>query len=465
VKPLDVTPLAAFVTGSPEVPAEVLDAGRLLLLDTLGALAGGLRYPPVQALGLVLGTRGDATVPYGRTVTLGAAATWLDADSGGSFHPEGMRLPPVPTAHPAPHILPVLLQEAKRQRLHDDALVLVFVLGCEVGLRFGVGTSLRPGLHPHGIHGPIGAAVTTSLLFGHDAEITARAIELAAACPLAATLAVPMGGGTVRNIWTGLGAWYGASAAVWAACGLPSSTAVLTDLQGTSVCTDLSEPVVTRRLGRRWRVLDSYLKPYACARWVHPALDALQLAVDQLPGSVRPNPDDVEGLDVATFAFAASLDGVEPTSDLHARFSVPLSLSALLHDGVLHAPSYLPDALARPSLRRLAERVQLREEPAYSAALPQERPTRVTLRLRDGRQVSAEVRNARGNPDRPLPVAEVAAKFRHNVGTVLPNDLIDEVVEALTEPAPPTGSTVSRAATALLGGLDTLPDNSRTTAP
>ncbi len=55
---------------------------------------------------------GPGDLPFGRLVTLGTAATWLDADSGGSFHPQGHRLPPVPTAHPAPHSLPVLLHAA-----------------------------------------------------------------------------------------------------------------------------------------------------------------------------------------------------------------------------------------------------------------------------------------------------------------------------------------------------------------
>ena len=445
---LDVSPVAEFVTSTATLPAEVATAGRLLLLDTIGALAGGLRYPPVQALGRALGAGGHGMVPYGRTVTLGTAATWLDADSGGAFHPRGDRLPPVPTAHPAPHALPVLLHEAARQQCANAELVRVFVLACEIGLRFGVGTSLRPGLHPHGIHGPIAAAVAACLLHGHDAATTARAIELAGAMLMAATLAVPMAGGTVRNLWTGLGAWYGASAAVWAASGMPSATEVLIDLLGVSVCTELSPDEVTGGLGHRWRILDSYLKPYACARWVHPSLDAVLLALRRLPGAPA-RPADVDRIEVQTFAFAASLDGVAPTSDLHARFSVPLSVAALLHDGHLHADSYLPDGLARPSLSALARRVRLVEDAAFSAALPRQRPARAVVHLHDGRNACAEVRGARGDPGSPLSVAEVVDKFTHNVGDLLPVELRDPLVRVLSGG---TGGedTVAAAARALL---------------
>ncbi len=464
MKALDVCPVAAFVTSSPPLPDEVLSAGRLLLLDTLGALVGGLRYPPVQALGRFLDTGSAGTVPYGRTVTLGAAATWLDADSGGSFHPQGSRLPPVPTAHPAPHVLPVLLHEATRQHLSDEELVRVFVLACEIGMRLGVGTALRPGLHPHGIHGPVSAAVAACLLHGHDAPTTGRAIELAASVPLAATLAVPMAGGTVRNLWTGLGAYYGASAAVWAASGLPSSAEVLTALYDFSVCTDLSAEEVTGELGTRWRILDSYLKPYACARWVHPSLDALALALDKLPAG-RPKPHEIAQIDVHTFAFAASLNSVEPTSDLHARFSVPLSLAALLLDGHLHAGSYLPGALERPALRTLAELVHLVEEPPFSAALPRERPSRVTVRLHDGTEAAAEVRGARGNPDAPLGVVEIVSKFRHNVGSLLVPGLCDAVTRSLVGEGQWEGGTLGPAANTLLTAMQTTTETSRMPTP
>ena len=59
------------------------------------------------------------------------------------------------------------------------------------------------------------------------------------------------------------------------------------------------------------------------------------------------------------------------------------------------------------------------------AALPDERPTRVTVRLRDGSVRTAEVRNARGNPADPLSGVEVAAKFARNVGDLVPAPLVE----------------------------------------
>jgi 2-methylcitrate dehydratase PrpD len=431
---LDVSTLSDFVheTRWDDIPSRVTSAARTLLLDSLGVLFGGLRYPTVQALGRTLRdtepTDADAA-PFARLVTLGAAATWLDADSGGSFHPQGHRLPPVPTAHPLPHSLPVLLHAAHTARHTDEVLLKAFLLANEVGMRFGSSTTLRTGLHPHGIHGPVASAIAASLLRGNSSAVTTQAILLAQAMPLAATLAVPIRGGTVRNLWTGLGAYYGAVATVQAEGGVQGSGPLVAELLDTAVCTDLSLETLTGDLGTTWRIVDSYLKPYACARWIHPALDAWQAAASGRDGPVEGG--EIAEILVETFAFAASLSEIGVDSDLHARFSLPVCIASLAMDGELHARSFLPDRLQRPSMRKLAERVRVREVPEFSEALPRQRPTRVTVKWSDGATTTAEVRNARGNPDSALTPSEVESKFRHNVESILDAHAADALVTGI----------------------------------
>jgi len=427
---LDLDALGEFAAGSAaaDIPEETWRFGRILLLDSLGALLGGLRYPAVRELGASLGTAPQGPAPFGWLTTLGSAATWLDADSGGSFHPAGARIPPVPTAHPAPHVLPTLLHALLGEGVDDASAIHAFVVGCEVGLRFGVGTSLRVGLHPHGIHGPIAAAVAAGVLAGDSATTMTRAIELAGSLPLAATLAVPMYGGTVRNVWTGLGSYYGALAAELARLGQPSDHQLLPRLYGGVVTTDADPEEICGGLGRRWRIQDSYLKPYACARWVHPTLDALRTA---LVHAGSPAPEAITGIEVETFAFAASLDTPGGESDLHARFSVPRCAASVVIDGRLDADGFLPGSFDRPEVIDLIERIRVSEVPEFSAALPTERPARVTVRTAASVGVG-EARNARGNPDSALTVAEVVEKFTGNVGSYLARDVLEPVIATLT---------------------------------
>jgi 2-methylcitrate dehydratase PrpD len=428
-----VQAIGRFASGThlADVPEDVVGFARLLLVDTLGALLGGLRYPPVRELGRAVGAGMESgPVPFGTLLTLGTAATWLDADSGGSFHPQGHRLPPVPTAHPAPHSLPVLLHAAASTGMSDRRLLEVFVVANEIGLRSGTASSLRPGLHPHGVHGPAAAALAGVLARdGGPGELT-RAFLLGSSLPLAATLAVPMQGGTVRNVWTGLGSWYGALAAELARDPMDDGPGTYSALFDSAVCTDLSVEQLVGGLGDRWELVNSYLKPYACARWIHPALDAV-LAATSAAGV---SGGDVLGVEVDTFAFAASLDAVDVRSDMHARFSLPYSVAALLTDGVLDAGSFLPEQLSRAPVAELARRVTVREDPRFSAALPVERPARVVVRTVDGRTVSAEVRNARGNPATPLSQEDVASKFRRNTGDLLEPSGTEDVLAALLDP-------------------------------
>lgn len=417
----------------PPVPASM---ARTLLVDTLGALVGGLRYPAMRSLARELG----ADSAFGRLVTLGSAATWLDADSGGSFHPHGDRLPPVPTAHPAPHVLPVVL-EAARAGVADDRLLRVFAAGCELAMRLGIASSLRPGLHPHGVHGPAGAAVARALLDGADVDEVGRAFARGASLPLAALLAVPMGGGTVRNVWTGLGAYYGALAGTDSGGDAES----ITQLFDYAVCDELDVDVLMGIAGS-WRLLQSYLKPYACARWIHPALDALRQALFARPGV------PVTSVAVTTFAFAASLTGARPHTDMAARFSLPFSVATFAVDGRLAADAFLPERLVRPEVIGLAERVTISEDPVFTAALPYERPTAVWVRFADGTEEVGAVRNARGNPDDPLPVEEVVAKLRHNIGDLLPGDVVDELAGWLRA-EPGETDLLGRISRALLGSL------------
>lgn len=425
----DIEALRRFAASTrlDEVPADVLRHTRMLLLDTLGALIGGLRYPQVRALADTVGGR---TSRFNRLVTLGAAGTWLDADSGGSFHPQGHRLPPVPTAHPAPHVLPVLLLAAADGRIDDERLLEIFLVAVEVGLRLGVGSTLRPGFHPHGIHGPSAAALAGALVHDPAGSTAAQAFLLGTSLPFATALEVPMRGGTVRNLWTGLGAYYGAMAHSWARAGLTVPSRHLEFVFDEAVCTDLDRAALTADLGTRWEIANSYVKPYPCARWLHPALDALSRALDEAPGTAA----TMAELTIETFAFAVSLDDPDPTSDMHARFSLPYCAAALAHDGFLDAASFLPENLGREEVRELAHRVRLVEVSDYTAALPVQRPARVMVRRTDGRQASAEVPNARGNPDTPLSESEIIAKFRRNIGDHVTSSLAEGAVAALLSP-------------------------------
>lgn len=428
----DIAAMSEFAgrTKATGLPGEVARFGRLLFLDTIGVMMGGLRYPEVQALSREIGGRQGnvgVDVPFARLVTLGSAATWLDADTGGSYSPLARRIPPVPTAHPCPHSMPILLHEAVSRHADDQSLFGAFIVANELAMRSSVASQLRPGVHPHGVHGPIASALVAALLGGMPSEQVAQAILLSSSLPMAATLSTPMQGGTVRNLWTGLGAYYGAAASRWARAGLKGSVDAYVELFDAASADDFDVNALIEGLGTRWQLMTSYVKPYACARWVHPALDA----VGGIMSRENLKAEDVDTIEIDTFEFAAMLDALEIQSDLHARFSVPYCVATLVLDGQLHAPGFLQASRTRAAVADLAKRVVLCEEPTYSAALPEERPTKATIHTTNGATHTLEVRHPRGNPGTALEADEIVVKFRSNVGDTIPQSLVDDMVDSV----------------------------------
>src|SRR5690606_34882604 len=137
---------------------------------------------------------------------------------------------------------------------------------------------------------------------------------------------------------------------------------------------------------------------------------------------------EIVGVDVTTFAFAASLSAREVDSDMHARFSLPPCVAALAVHGHLVADTFPPAKLADPRVAATAALMDLAADREFSAALPFERPATVTIRWRDDSSSSATMRNARGNPDHPLSVDEVLRKCEGNAGATVDPQIAGSLV-------------------------------------
>src|SRR5207247_1407551 len=68
-------------------------------------------------------------------------------------------------------------------------------------------------------------------------------------------------------------------------------------------------------------------------------------------------------------------------------------------------------SFADPGVRRLAAAVELAVAPDLEARFPADRWARVALRVRGRAEPLTRTATARGDPDAPLPDAEIAAKF------------------------------------------------------
>jgi 2-methylcitrate dehydratase PrpD len=68
-------------------------------------------------------------------------------------------------------------------------------------------------------------------------------------------------------------------------------------------------------------------------------------------------------------------------------------------------------ALSDAAILALQSRVTMRVDPTLDPSAPSLTQARVTVRLRDGRVLTAEANGARGYPDRPASDEQLAVKF------------------------------------------------------
>jgi 2-methylcitrate dehydratase PrpD len=410
--------LAAFCAGlRPDaIPAAVTDHAALVLLDTVGVIAAGAQEPEIGRLAdrlAALHGAGEAPLiglgrraaPAVAALVNGTAGTMLELDEGNQFC----------RGHPGIHVIPAALAAAQALGRSGRDLLAAIVLGYEVGARIGIAAKLRPSMHPHGTWGVVGAAVAVAWLNRASAAQMAETVNVASTLGLATSRRTMLEGGTVRNAFAGSANLTGLHAWAMVEAGLTGEADGLGTVFGTVIAEDWTPSAMVADLGTRWEIARNYFKRHACCRYNHAALDALERIVAEAGGI---DPAAVEGVEIATYVWAAQLAGAEPHNMLAAKFSLPFAIATTLHHGAAGVAAFRDAARLDPAIRALARRVRVTEDPALTAALPARRPAVVTLSLRDGRRFTARAEVNRGDVEAPYGPDALRTKFRELCGPV-----------------------------------------------
>ena len=405
--------LARLVAGTPEeaFPEAARDRAALVVADSAGAILAGAEEPEIQRLHAAAErAAGPATVlragfprvePWWAITANGLAGTMLELDEGNRFA----------RGHPAIHVFPAALAEAERLGRSGRALLSALIVGYDVAARLGGGAPIRPGMHMHGVHGAVGAAAAVARLRDLDEDLTARTLGVAAGLTLGTSWRTALGGATVRNAYAGVSGASGWLAADLAAAGITPLPDMLSEIFGRISGSGLDAAAILDGVGERFEISRNYFKRYACCRYNHPAVEALEELLTEAPIA----PDGIASIRVATSALGATMSDRDPAGALGAKFSIPYSLAVRLVLGAWDADcgveAFREPALSDARVRALAGRVEVVEDPALTALTPRARPARVEVRLADGRVLARQVDQPSGEFDRPYPEAALREKF------------------------------------------------------
>jgi 2-methylcitrate dehydratase PrpD len=147
---------------------------------------------------------------------------------------------------------------------------------------------------------------------------------------------------------------------------------------------------------------------------------------------MRPQPEDIERIDVATYRFASVMRNPDPPNYFASKYSLPHAAAVMVVKGGAGYGALDDAALRDPAVAALRHRVHVTEDPAMSAVAPRLRPARVTVALKDGRQSMHACESHRGDFQQPFAESEIREKFRELAGVVLTPEGVARI-EALAD--------------------------------
>lgn len=406
------------------LPATVRGHTGWILADTVAAIVAGSAEPELRNWAALQpsGTAtlvglGQQTQPQLAALVNGTAGTFLEMDEGNRFA----------RGHPAVHVLPALMALAQEQRSDAGSFLSALVAGYEVGSRLGAASQLRSSMHPHGTWGTVGAAAACTRLLGRDAAAMRETLNVASSMTTATSKRTMLEGGLVRNVYAGLSNHNGLLATQLAGCGFTGERDGLRSLFGEIVSESFDAARLIDGLGSDWHLAHNYFKLHSCCRYNHGTLDALDALAAREP---LPAPEDIERIEVVSYALAAELSDTAPRNTLAAKFSVPFAVATRLVHGSSGLASFTWDAVRNEKVQALARRVGITEDPAMTRRLPHERPARITIVDRRGRHWVGEAGVNRGDDASPYTPAELEAKFMELTQRVWPEAHCRAVLDA-----------------------------------
>jgi 2-methylcitrate dehydratase PrpD len=405
------------------IPRDVREAAKLHLLDAIGvglaAGATGAGRPYLRAA-RALGVGGPATI-------LGARGGYVPATAalanGGMIH--SLEYDDTHTGsivHGSSVLAAAALAAAEGAGASGEELLAAYVKGWEALVRIGLaapGQFQARGFQVTSVGGSLAAALVGAALLRLDETSTVHAVGIALS-QASGVFEFLTNGSTVKSLHAGWAAHAGLAAATLAGAGLTGpETAfegrfgVFRQFAGDGEAAERFAAAMAT-LGEVWHLPQAAFKFHPCCHYIHPFIEALELALARAPGL------PVETILCEVPPGAALLISepwerkLAPESGHDARYSLPIVLAARLVDGAVTPATFA----GVPSVDVLAKARSVTARPMEDARFPERFEAGLHVRFADGQHVSTYVEDVLGGARRPAPREAVLAKFRANAGMI-----------------------------------------------
>lgn len=386
------------------------------LLDTLGAMIAGASSPATRIAGGLLSELeggGEVPVPGQRG---GRSRLWSAYLGGASAHglelDDGYRAGSV---HPGAPVIPAVLAAAWRTGTSGAQAAAAIAVGYELVTR--IAEAAHPGSRQRGFHntsitGVLGAAGAVSSVLHLDADRLEHALGMAASSA-AGLFAFLQGGGEIKRLHPGFAAREGLFAAFLARDGMTGPRGVLEGpdgfLQAYSGTANRAALTADLEGGaeRGLNVGRCYMKPYACCRHIHPAIDGVMRIIS----GQNVSPDAIARIEARTYGIAAEHAKGSWDDMASAQLSYQFCVATAARKGRVGIEDFAEAALRDPGTLALCDRIAVEIGAESERTYPRLRSAEVTVVTNDGRRLDQFVDEPRGSSRHPLDDEEVTAKF------------------------------------------------------
>jgi 2-methylcitrate dehydratase PrpD len=389
----------------------IIEQTKKVIYDTIGVIAAGAQQKEPKEMTRILthfsGSLSSTLIgqnmkadPLNAALINGTAGTWLELDEGNQFA----------RGHAGIHVIPAAFAIGEEVGVSGKEFITSIVLGYEIACRIGIASKLRMAMHPHGSWGTIGAAITVGKLMNVTADQMKRLINISSSLTLATSRKTMLEGGTVRNLYAGVSGYMGILAYHLLLSGFTGEADGISSVFGSVVSDSFNSSLMVEELGSRYEIARNYFKLYACCRYNHSSLDAIYKIMEKQKDK-RLDPKDIEKIDVETYSLAAQLCNPYPKNMLAAKFSIPFAIASTIINGNSDIESFFPDKVTNPEIKELAGKIIVKENPEFTNMMPFRRPSRVTVRLKNGEIFTETVFVSRGDVEDPYSSQELETKF------------------------------------------------------
>jgi 2-methylcitrate dehydratase PrpD len=405
------------------------------VLDTVGVTLAGAAEPAARIVQRVVGqNRGGPCGVLGTELRAGAAdAALANGTAAHALDYDDMCF--VSLAHPSAPLVAAALAVGEAAASTGRELLDAYVVGFEVEGRLG--RAMNPRHYQRGWHctstlGTIGAAAAASRILRLDAGAADHAVAIAAS---EASGLKDNFGTMVKPLHAGLAARNGVLAALLAQAGMTASASAVGGAQGFLAAMDSEHASLdpfTADLGERWEIVDTGItvKLYPSCAGTHPSLDAL-LALKRRE---RVEVQEIDSIEIGVDPIVPTILLYDrPNNGLEGKFSMPFCAAAALVHGRVGIETFDPSVLGNEDILAVQRRVTMRVDSTLDASAPSLTQAHVTVRLRDGRVLTASANGAHGYPEQPASTGELATKFTSCATQTLSTEQSARALAALTE--------------------------------